>query len=142
MNWGKGIVIVFVIFGLGMAFMAYKAVTKNIDLVSKNYYEKEIKYQDQIDKINNTGGLIENLKFDNTEAGIVITYPNMSGLKGEISFYRPSDAKKDFKIPVEYGKDNRQVISTQTLQKGLWKVQVNWNAGGVDYYTEGKIMVQ
>ena len=142
MNWGKGIIIVFVIFFAGMAFMAYKSITKNIDLVAQNYYEKEIKYQDQIDKINKTNSLNEKLKIVSTESSIIISYPHATGLKGEISFYRPSDAKKDFRLPIEAGKDNKQIINTQTLQKGLWKVQISWNTSGQDYYNEEKIMIQ
>jgi nitrogen fixation protein FixH len=142
MNWGKGIIIVFVIFFAGMAFMAYKSMTKNIDLVAQNYYEKEIKYQNQIDKINSTSSLKEKLMIETTGGSLVITYPETTGLKGDISFYRPSDAKKDFKLPVEAGKDNKQIINTQTLLKGLWRVQVNWSADGLDYYNEEKIMIQ
>lgn len=142
MNWGKGIIIVFVIFFAGMAFMAYKSMTRDIDLVAPNYYEKEIKYQDQIDKINSTSRLKEKLKIETTGGSLVISYPDISGLNGEISFYRPSDAKRDFKLPIEAGKDNKQIINTQTLLKGLWRVQVSWNAGVQNYYSEEKIMIQ
>ncbi len=62
MSWGKGIILVFVIFILGIGIMVYKSMTKNIDLVTSNYYEKELKYQEQIDKINNSNRLEEKLK--------------------------------------------------------------------------------
>ncbi len=142
-NWGKGLIGVFVVFFLGMGFMVYKSVTKNVDLVTPNYYEKEIKYQEQINKINNTNSLATNLKIEAVDDAIILTYPSEYGkISGEISFYRPSDAKSDFKVIVEPGTDARQVISTVNLTKGLWKVQVNWKIVDKDYFSEEKIMVQ
>jgi hypothetical protein len=52
MSWGKGIILVFVVFVLGIGVLVYRSMTKNIDLVTTNYYEKELKYQEQIDKRN------------------------------------------------------------------------------------------
>lgn len=144
MNWGKGILAVCIIFVIGVGVMVYISVNKNIDLVTKNYYEEEIKYQQQIDKINNSNNLKKQLIMQQNDGSLVIIFPDdeYRDIKGEISFYRPSDAKKDFKIPITLSGRNQQVIATSTLQKGLWKVQVNWNKSGVDYYNEERLMVQ
>lgn len=144
MNWGKAIFIIFIVFFLGIGTMVYKSVTKNIDLVTDNYYEKELKYQEQIDKINNTNRLTEKLKIDFDGSNVLITYPNLPGklITGEISFYKPSDAKSDFKIPVSAGNEMKQVIEAAKLSKGMWKVQVNWAMDGSEYFNEEKIMVQ
>jgi hypothetical protein len=144
MNWGKGILAVCIIFVIGVGVMVYISVNKNIDLVTKNYYEEEIKYQQQIDKINNSNNLKKQLIMQQNDGSLVIIFPDdeYRDIKGEISFYRPSDAKKDFKIPIILSGQNQQVIATNSLQKGLWKVQVNWNKSGVDYYNEEKLMVQ
>lgn len=143
MNWGKGIIAVFVVFVIGIGILVYKSMTKNIDLVTSNYYEKELKYQEQIDKINNTNSLAEKVKFEYNGTVLVITYPQTKDkLTGEISFYKPSDAKEDFKLNVEPAADNKQVLSTEKLPKGLWKVQVNWAMSGKDYFSEEKIMIQ
>ncbi|KXK54418.1 MAG: cbb3-type cytochrome c oxidase maturation protein CcoH [Chlorobi bacterium OLB5] len=144
MSWGKGIILVFVIFILGIGIMVYKSMTKNIDLVTSNYYEKELKYQEQIDKINNSNRLEEKLKIEFDGNTVQIIYPDFPGklITGEISFYKPSDAKSDFRLPVETGKDMKQVIETAKLSKGMWKVQVNWAMDGKGYFSEEKIMVQ
>jgi hypothetical protein len=142
-DWGKGIAAVIIFFILGMGLMVYISVTKNIDLVTPNYYEKEIKYQEQIDKIKNTNELKQQLEIEYTRENLLFTFPPASGIiKGEISFYRPSDAKKDFRLPIELDKENRQDVRTENLQKGLWKVQVNWSMGGKEYFKEDKIMIQ
>lgn len=143
MNWGKGIIIVCSLFVLGIGVMVYTSVTKNIDLVTKNYYDEELKYQQRINKLNNSDKLNEKVTFDVTENAIIISYPKSAvNVNGEVTFYRPSDEKKDFKLPVELNSESKQVILTDKLQKGFWKVQVNWNSGDVGYYNEEKVIIQ
>lgn len=143
MSWGKGIILVFAVFMIGIGVMVYKSMTKNIDLVSQNYYEKELKYQEQINKINNTNSLQEGLIIEYNGNQIIINYPaDKNNISGEISFYKPSDAKDDFKVNVEPGSDMKQVFITEKLTKGLWKVQVNWVMDGKDYFNEEKVMIQ
>jgi len=145
-SWGKGIIALYGFFMLGVALMVYISVTRQIDLVTPNYYEKEIKYQQQIDKINNTVKLENKLTTTMIAGNFVIVFPDDSieerPLTGEITFYRPSDAKKDFKLPLTPGIDMKQVVNTEMLEKGLWKVSIDWNKDGVDYYSEEKIVIQ
>lgn len=143
MSWGKGIILVYVLFILGIGVLVYKSMTKNIDLVTENYYEKEIKYQDQIDKINNTNSLKEVIRVEAIDNSVIVNYPaGTNKISGDISFYKPSDAKEDFKIIIEHGTDLKQLISTEKLTKGLWKVQINWAMDGKEYFNEEKIMIQ
>jgi hypothetical protein len=145
-SWGKAIIMTYVVFVLGIGFLVYTSVTKTIDLVTPNYYEKEIRYQQQIDKINNTGRLENKLTTNVIAGNFVIVFPDDSiggcPLTGEVTFYRPSDAKKDFKLPLSPGLDMKQIIDTEKLEKGLWKVSIDWNKDGIDYYSEEKIVIQ
>lgn len=144
MNWGKGIIFVFAVFFLGIGFMVYKSVTGDIDLVTDNYYEKELIYQQQINRINNTNALKESIKIFYDGSEVTLTYPDIPGklITGKITFYKPSDAKSDFTIPVETGNKMIQVIPGNNLSKGMWKVQVNWAMDGIEYFNEEKIMIQ
>lgn len=145
-SWGIGIIALYGSFMLGIALLVYISVTRHIDLVTPNYYEKEIKYQQQIDKINNTVKLENKLTTEIMNGSYVIVFPDHSTeehlLTGEITFYRPSDAKKDFKLPLDPGVDLKQVINTDKLEKGLWKVSIDWSKNGVDYFSEEKIVIQ
>jgi hypothetical protein len=54
MNWGYKIAITFILFGALIIFMVVKSFQQNIDLVTDDYYQEELKYQQQIDKLENT----------------------------------------------------------------------------------------
>ena len=58
-SWGKAIFLVMTAFVLLMASFMYRAAFNQEELVAENYYEQEIKYQQQIDKLNRTGALGE-----------------------------------------------------------------------------------
>ena len=54
MNWGYKIMIVYLVFVAGIAVMVYNSAMQNIDLVTPDYYAKELKYQEKIDETNVT----------------------------------------------------------------------------------------
>ena len=45
MNWGYKILTVYIIFIAGILFLVFKSSNQNQDLVTKDYYEQELKYQ-------------------------------------------------------------------------------------------------
>jgi nitrogen fixation protein FixH len=119
-------------------------MTKSTELVSSNYYEKEIKYQDQIDKIKRTSELSEQVTIENTGSFILIRFPktyNLKDINGSILFYRPSDEGKDFKIILEPDTNGEQKIVTNKFVKGIWKVQINWKMNAIEYYNESVIRI-
>ena len=139
MNWGKGILIAIIVFLAGTAVMIGIAVNSNYDLVASNYYEQGIKYQDKIDKINRTNALPEKTSIEFSGETVSITMPKMFSadkIKGDVKFYRPSNAGKDFKIPLQLNSENIMLIGTDKLEKGFWKIQVEWSVENAQYYNE------
>lgn len=145
MNWGKKLITVFVIFAAGVVSLVAISISKNTDLVSENYYEQEIKYQNQIDLLKGSEVLNENIVIEKGNNEIVIRSlnPGLTGnLKGEILFYRTSDANKDFIIDLEFGSDATQRIYSQSLDRGLWKLKMNLNEGEKKYYIEKYVFLE
>ena len=63
-SWGTGIVIgivVFVVFTLSMTVIF---MTQDVHLVTDNYYEKTLTYQDEIDKQSRTKALDDKVKIN------------------------------------------------------------------------------
>jgi len=144
LNWGTGIAIVYTVFVLALIFALIRSATVDRSLVSDDYYQKDLHYQAQIDKEVNAMNLEEDLQvnFTETESAVRFEFPSGLGeVEGSILFFRPSDEDLDFETPIRTDASGVQTISTQNLVPGLWKVKVNWTAGGVEYYKEETIVL-
>lgn len=141
MDWGKGITLTLVAFAAIMISMVVICVKQDdIHLVSQNYYEEEIKYQEQIDKVANTVALgREALAFDGQLKKVDLNLP--VGAKGVLHLFRPSDARLDQKIDFEITDPAAQSVNVADLKPGYWRLKLSWSENGVDYYEEKKITI-
>lgn len=146
MSWGWKIVILIAAFVIFVLFMVFMAVQEDFHLVADNYYEKEIKYQGEIDRIRNARALTRQLKIEYLPAAslVIFTYPEdqKKEIRGEITFFRPSDASLDQRYLIEPDDQGQQRISVQSLPKGLWQVKVNWEYGSSEYREEKNLIFQ
>lgn len=143
-TWGKGIFLVMTGFAVMMATFMYRAYHAQEELVADNYYEQEIRYQQQIDKLDNASKLGGKLQMDVIGGELVISFPQgVQGerITGELYLQRPSDARADERIPftVENGELH---IPVSDRMKGLYKVQLEWSVGDEKYLTNDRIYVQ
>lgn len=139
MNWGKGIILVFVAFA-AIVFTMVGICMKQDDLhlVTANYYEEEIHYQDHIEKASNAAELADKaLVFDAGQKELQIRLE--SGAKGTLWLFRPSDAKLDQKLSLDFGKDPVRLVNLRSLKNGYWKVKLSWEKDGKAYYEEKQI---
>ena len=144
MNWGFKIAIVFIGFVVLMVSMVTICFRqKDIHLVEKQYYEKEIAYQNQIDIETNTASLKHPpvIRYHSDNQTVKVEYPSQNEIEsGSILFFRPSDASKDFVINVSVD-DDSQTIPVGHIQKGLWRVKMEWTDTSGKFYLEEKIVV-
>jgi hypothetical protein len=141
-NWGTGIVISFILFALSIAFIVIFPFNQSVELVTKDYYEKELIYQEQIDKLERTRLLNESIIINQDEGQLNIIFPlSYSEVTGEILFYRPADAKKDFSLRINADSSGSQNIDTRPLIPGYWRVKVLWNMDDLQYYFEKNLML-
>ncbi len=142
-NWGTGIVIGFVLFIGFIMFMVVAMMTNNKfnhDLVTPDYYQDELMYQDEIDAETNAQSLSENISIRNNKGGITVTFPkelDYSMIKGTVSFYRPSNKKLDFDLPIELS-SYKLLIPDKNLLEGRWDIKVDWTYEGVHYLYKDK----
>ncbi len=138
-NWGTGIVISMLVFMIATTGMMILFINQKVDLVTDNYYDKELKFQQQIDKVNNTNNLKEKIELKYESQFVKIKFPQSYvelNPAGELFFYRPSDNKKDFKIPLGIDSTGIQVIPFSSFDKGYWKVQLHWSMQSSEYFNE------
>ncbi len=143
-NWGTGILLSIIVFMAILIGIVYVFMNQDVDLVTKDYYSKELKYQDRINKINNTSELGKDVGILFRDNIVKLTFPDSvfdNKASGTIYFYRPSGSKKDFTIPISVSNNNLQLVNTASLEKGLWRVKVEWGMGGKDFYSEKSIII-
>ncbi len=144
MNWGYRIIILYTSFVVFMLALVSVAVKQNFDLVAPDYYRQEIEYQSRIDNINNSKKLSTPLQIEllSEENILNISYPEvLQNISGKILLYRPTDAKQDITIPVKADEKFVQQIPLNQLEKGLWRVKIQWKADEVEYYNEEAIVL-
>jgi hypothetical protein len=141
MGWGNGIVLVIIGFVAVMGTMVTICVRQDdIHLVTANYYEEEIKYDNQIARISNTKNLeFAAIEFDGQLKKIDLKLP--VGAKGTLHLFRPSDARVDQKITFDIQSSEKKSLDLSNLKPGYWKVKLTWTQGGLEYYEEKKINI-
>lgn len=144
MNWGTRIVLLYTAFIAGILYLVFRCTAENIDLVDKDYYAKEIAFQERLSSQENAQKSEFRIlwNYDATSGLLVIDYPDTFRrlpVTGTLTFYRPDNAKLDFKIPVLVG-EGRQQVETAQLKRGYWKIQADLKAGDTPLYQEEKIV--
>jgi hypothetical protein len=143
-SWGTGIAIGIVVFVLISIMMTVIFMTQDVSLVSNNYYEKSLSYQDEIDKQSRTKSLDEQVTINFNGELVNISLPSdyiSKDISGQIFFYRPSNPKLDFVLLLQLV-DGKQIVPVERLEKGFWRIKLNWIMDGNGYYNERAINVE
>lgn len=141
--WPLGIVLAFAIFIASMAAAVVIACTHGDSLVTRDYYEQELKFQSQIDGAARARQAGAGISRDSA-GDIAIQLPAAQlaeKIAGEIELYRPSAAGLDRTLPFAPDAQGRQIIKAADLAAGSWVMRVKWNARGENYFLEQKIKI-
>ncbi len=144
-NWGIGIVIGMALF---ICFILYMVITMSTqkeyshDLVTEDYYEKEMHYQNEIDAETNAITLSSNIKGLKTPEGWLLKFPDEiepTKIKGTVFLYRPSNKQLDFDFPIELSGSNL-LIPDERLLEGRWNITISWKYEDISYLYKNKIV--
>lgn len=141
MNWGTKIIIAFICFIGVISTMVYISVNQKIGLVAENYYEQELAYEDQIQRIKNNNALSQQIEFKlnrQTYKASFIYPEEIKNIfnKGTIQFFRASNAKLDQEFKMVIGANGQQVIDINGFRTGLWTIKIRWESEEKEYYKE------
>ncbi|RCR66759.1 FixH family protein [Larkinella punicea] len=140
MNWGKAIVLVYILFAGFIGTLVYLMCRQRVDLVRDDYYQTEIAFQQQIDRVARTAKLAESptIHFDASRQVVELTRSEAGSTSGKLTFYRPSDRRQDRSVALQPG---QTTVSTAKLASGFWRVQLNWLENGQEYYSEQTVTI-
>ncbi len=144
-NWGKGIVVAMACF---MGFILYMVITMSTDdnyshdLVTEEYYAKEMAYQTEIDAETNARNLVGEISGKRTPEGWLLTFPSSiseSTNKGKVFLYRPSNQQLDFEVPLAISGSNLLIPDNQLID-GRWNIIIEWTDGEEEYMYKKSIV--
>lgn len=144
-NWGTGITITFIIAASLMLFLVYKTTTVNFDLAEDNYYEQEMKFNNQLLASGNVRSLSAGIKINQDDSFIKITVPGEcieQHAKGTLWIYRPSSEKNDLHLDMNPDKNGDIFINKNNLITGVYKLKADWQMSGKDYHQELSFFVE
>lgn len=140
-HWGNSLFTALGLFSAGMLFMVYNSFDVNTELVSHDYYAKEVSYQSTIDKSNNLKKHTANFKYQINENGVLIQFQPLKISQGQITFVRPSNKSLDFALPVGTDDKGVQLVPVGLLTSGKWKLTIDWEQNGIGFYQEETIVL-
>jgi hypothetical protein len=143
-SWGYKIAALYIGFVLLVLFMVFMAMQQKIELVSPDYYAKELKFQQEIDAMNNAGLLSANLHVELQSNTVIISFPQEfkgKEIKGEALMFRPSDSLLDISFPIELNEEGKLILQSNKFKTGLYKLIIKWSFENKNYQTEHTIVL-
>ena len=143
MNWGKWIIVSFVLFAGFIGTLVVVCMRADVSLVSKDYYKEELEFQKQIIRIENTSALPAKPEIIVTgESTIQITFDSFSRIEaGELNLFRPSDSAMDKKFTLRPSESVIQEFETNSLGRGLYRARMLWTMDGKEFFHEQVIFI-
>lgn len=143
MNWGKWIVVAFILFAAFIGTIITIMMKQDIGLVTKNYYAEDLAFQEQMERKQNTEQL--ELKPEVTieqRQVLKVYFPSVSFIEsGEVRLVRPSSEKLDQQIKLQASADSVQLFNLNPLTPGPYRVKLLWKAEGKEFYLEKLIVI-
>jgi len=142
MNWGKSIVLAFVLFAIFIGVLVTVCVRQDISLVTREYYKEDLDYQSQMDRERNAEQLIEKPKIDivdNQSLRVAFDFSQFDA--GKVVLYSPSDISEDKTFELEATNSPFQIFSLGSLKKGNYRIKMTWSASGKEFYFEKSIYI-
>lgn len=133
--------IAFIAFIMYFVVLSFRDPASNHDLVTEDYYQKELKYQEDLDAAKNLEEAGGGMRIEVLEEGIIIRFPEYmepGEIDGTVSLYRPSNKRLDFKTPIQLS-ERQLLIPRSSLLDGRWDLRVDWEYQGKPYLFQQKL---
>lgn len=142
-HWGVAVAIFYTAFALStVGFVAF-AMTRDVQLVSDDYYAQALDHDTRMLARANAEALGQAVAIGVEGGEVRLRFPvtMASRVRGTATLYRAADARADRTAALVPAADGTQVIPVAGLARGHWRVKLQWSADGRDYYVERDIRV-
>jgi len=143
MNFGSKITVLYLSFVGLILTLVFMCFGQKVELVSKDYYAQELKFQDKINAINNEKSLPNSINHSLNGKTIILSVDSTllsKDFEGTVNFFRPSDSSKDIKLKLNFN-NLEQIIDGTKLIHGAYKMQLTWVSNNKNYFKEEVIFI-
>jgi hypothetical protein len=143
-NWGTGLAITLGIYIIGMGTALYMTTNQRHDLVTTDYYQRELAYQATIDSKKNAATLLEKCTLKLKDQHLTINFPkSLLGKSGSISveMYFPTKAENDFSFDKEDWIISTIELPAEQIKAGKWIAKIHLKVADKSYYFEPEIVL-
>ena len=143
LNWGFGIFVLYTGFVLFILFMVFRSSQEKVDLVTEDYYQKELEYQEIINFKANAENLEKGLTYKIEKNEIDFIFPEQqNSISGNIQIYRPSNDSFDQFFEIKLDDQNQMKVNLGRTPMGLYKMMIKWKNNSIGYYVEKDIYLK
>ncbi len=145
-HWGWGILLFYIAFMSIFLFFFYKSFQelKTNELVTEDYYNKELVYGDVLKKKQHADTMHVQLQIKLEKNGLKIVFPSYvdpDRLKGKVILYKPDNKALDTEKEIRLNPQNEMLIEKENFIPGRWNIRVDWNIDSIPYFREQKITI-
>jgi hypothetical protein len=127
-----------------MGYLVYRSFGTNFELVGKDYYKDELRYQQVIDGIERANLLHTAVGLIQSADKITLQMPDEmknKSISGSVLFYCAYDSRKDKKFILNMDSSGIQFFDKSAVTPGTYTVKIDWNDAGKNFYTEKSITI-
>ena len=144
LHWGHGLGIALVCFMLFILFLifVFPSGKQNAEMISNNYYEEELQYQNVIDAKNNASKLEKLPQYKATTEGMLISFPDQIKVdhdKVNFVLFRTDDSNLDVKKEIML-QHNLFLVPKKIIRPGSYTLKLKWTSDKVPYQVDYDIL--
>lgn len=145
MSWGIKITMMYLAFVGLILSLVITCFGHKSELEYKDYYARELKFQEQINASENAARLEIPIEHRVKGAYILVKIPKEllgGNFTGDVTFLNPSNSSNDKKLKLNPDAEGQQIIDGSTFAKGPYKMQIAFSSKGKNYYEENTITLK
>ena len=140
LNWGHYIAIALGCFMIFILTLLFTAGDSGHAMVTEDYYEKELTFQNEIDAEKRALALAEKPELVKQANGFVIQFPEeLKEAKGEVYLMRNNNETQDVRLPIKLNAKNEMLISSAKLVDGEYEYFLKFKNNNKEYLVKKSI---
>lgn len=132
------IIVVFTLFIGYIGQFIYRSMQKDVELVSEDYYQQEIEFQDKIEMKKRSIEPNKKVALIYSSESLSIDFGKQNVDSYLIKFYNPTDKNLD-KALKNAKPNNKELINLNDLVSGSWRCTLYYTIAGQEYLKETTI---